>query len=226
MPMPPHPHDPNCMSPGFPGAPTMNGQRLYMSPPPAPPPAPPQGNVGPRMSPRGAPPGFASFSYFPLGPPDSAGPSGVAAAAAMCSPTAPVPGAFSASPPGAPALLPADQQGAIARKNDTPSTSTAANSTTTKKKRAKATKVGSSFHHLTFHFFFYLQIVDSHCIIYQAKRRHPSAFNCFILYTKIAIFSCFFFMVKILRPKFFTCARNQGGRGRGGRSCFSRKKDR
>lgn len=140
--MTPHPHDPNCMNPGFPGTPAMNGQRLYM-------PSPSQGGVGPRMSPRGAPPGFASFGYFPLGHSES-GPSTVTSAAAMCPSAVNVPGVFSASPPGAPTLLPPDQQTAIGRKNDAPNTTTV-NNTTTKKKRAKTTKVSLPFAFL-FHF--------------------------------------------------------------------------
>ncbi|VDK31732.1 unnamed protein product [Taenia asiatica] len=120
MPMPPNHHDPTCLTPGFAGAPAMNGQRLYM-------PSPHSGvGLGPRMPPSGAPLRTAPalpFGYFPLAPPT---PEGVTAAA-MC-PTA-APGPFSG--PHGPSLLPPDQQGTTGRKTEP---------TTTKKKRTKTTK--------------------------------------------------------------------------------------
>ncbi|KAH9281305.1 Zinc finger MIZ domain-containing protein 2 [Echinococcus granulosus] len=120
MPMPPHHHDPTCLTPGFAGAPTMNGQRLYMPSPQS------SVGLGPRMPSGGAPLRAAPalpFGYFSLAPPT---PEGVTAAS-MC-PTA-APGPFSA--PHGPSLLPPDQQGTTGRKTD---------STTTKKKRAKTAK--------------------------------------------------------------------------------------
>lgn len=121
MPMPPNHHDPTCLTPGFAGAPAMNGQRLYMPSPHS------SVGLGPRMPSSGAPLRAAPslpFGYFPLAPPT---PEGVTAAA-MC-PTA-TPGPFSG--PHGPSLLPPDQQSTTGRKTEP---------TTTKKKRTKTTKV-------------------------------------------------------------------------------------